>query len=281
MTRLTWWPTKLVHVDATYLQPAAIENFVEEINRQKPRMIEGFVGSLHEVAAYAQSHGLTMHKPHALGTTAAPLTAEGRAHLEASYGAPAHDQYRSAEVPWMAGECGRRDGLHVFADVRRIEMTDDSGSPVPVGTSGNVVISDLVNWVFPLVRYRLGDISSLREEPCPCGVTLPLMDQPDGRTVDLIRLPDGTTIGAGLFGIFAGVPEAVRLFQLHQNADFSILLRIVQGPSPTAHEQVDAVVVKLRERFKGQVPVSVEYVDSLPFTGGKIKYVTSDIKATA
>ena len=59
----TWWPTKLIHVDATYLEPAAIGKFIDSINRQKPRMVEGFVGALLEVAAFAQRHGLTMPSP--------------------------------------------------------------------------------------------------------------------------------------------------------------------------------------------------------------------------
>ena len=94
----------------------------------------------------------------------------------------------------------------------------------------------------------------------------------------MIRLPDGTVVAGGLFSIFSAVPNAVRLFRLHQNADFSITLRVVEGDHPHAREQVAGVAQSLSERLRKQVPVSVEFVDSLPYTGGKMKYVTSDIR---
>ena len=53
-----------------------------------------------------------------------------RRRIEAVLGAPVHDQYRCAEVPWMAGECGERNGLHTFADLRRVEILDADGEPL-------------------------------------------------------------------------------------------------------------------------------------------------------
>ena len=177
------------------------------------------------------------------------------------------------------GSATRRDGLHVFADLRRIEVLDESGAPAALGETGEIVVSDLGNRVFPLLRYRLGDRGSLRTDPCPCGVTLPLMNSPDGRTVDMIRLPDGTVVAGGLFSIFSAVPDAVRQFQLHQAADHSITLRVVEGPSQKSREQVAGVAESLRARFGHQVDVTVQYVDAMPYTGGKTKYVTSDVPA--
>ncbi len=277
-TSLSWWPTKVTLVDAAMLDPRAVEEFVVWVNENRPKLIEGYVGALNEIATYVHRSGLPFHSPVALGATAAPLTTEVRQLIETSLGAPVHDQYRCSEVPWMAAECGVRNGLHVFADMRRIDVVDENGLAAAPGATGDLVVSDLSNRVFPIVRYKLGDRGSLRAETCPCGVTLPLMDPPDGRTVDMIRLPDGTVVAGGLFSIFSAAPNAVRLFRLHQNADFSITLRVVEGDHPHAREQVAWVAQNLSERFRKQVPVSVEFVDSLPYTGGKMKYVTSDIQ---
>jgi phenylacetate-CoA ligase len=37
----------------------------------------------------------------------------------------------------------------------------------------------------------------------------------------------------------------------------------------------------LRRRVSGEVPVTLEYVDSLPYTGAKTKYVISDVPKRA
>ncbi len=246
-------------------------------------MVEGYLHVLHDIATHVERAGLQFHPPVAVGATASPLTPELRYFIEKTLGAPVHDQYRCSEVPWLAGECGERNGLHVFADMRRIEVVDNArnGAAVAPGTAGELVVTDLSNRVFPLVRYWLGDRGSLREEACPCGVTLPLMDPPDGRVLDTIRLPDGSVVAGGLLSMFRNVPEAVRQFRIHQSADFSITLKVVEGPHPRAREQVAEVAQGMREMFRNQLQLRVEFVDSLPYTGGKMKFVTSDLETEA
>lgn len=280
VTSLSWWPTRVDLVDAGRLDPRVMTDLVGTVNRHRPPLIEGYVGALYELARYVEHHGLDFHPPRALGATAAPLTAEVRAYVEAVLGAPVHDQYRCSEVPWLAGECGERDGLHVFSDMRRIEVVDEAGQPQPPGVVGDLVVTDLANRVFPLIRYRLGDRGALRANPCPCGVTLPLMDPPDGRTVDMIRLPDGTVVAGGLFSIFSSVPTAVRQFRLHQHADHSIELHVVAGDSVDAASDIERAADALRDRLGRQVEVRVTLVRDLPYTGGKWKYVSSDVPRT-
>jgi phenylacetate-CoA ligase len=276
-TAATWWPTKVHFVDAGDLSSDAIESLIAFVNSRRPTLIEGYVGAMNEIADYVRRLKRPFNPPRAIGVTAAPLTPEVRARIESALGAPVFDQYRSSEIQYMAGECSRQDGLHVFSDMRYIEAVDDEGVPLPPGEVGNLVVTDLANRVFPIIRYRLGDRGALRSEVCPCGVNLPLMEPPDGRTVDMIRLPDGTVVGGGLFTLFSGVPDAVSLFQLHQFADHSIRLRVVLGSSPLAREQVEDVAQGLRTRFGNQVPVTVQVVDELPYTRGKLKYVTSEV----
>lgn len=38
-----------------------------------------------------------------------------------------------------------------------------------MGEVGEIVITDTFEKAFPLLRFRLGDYGSLREEACPCG----------------------------------------------------------------------------------------------------------------
>ncbi len=276
-TRLRAWPSRDILLEATSLSHDDIVGFVADVNRIRPPLIEGYVGALREIAEYVAAEGVEFAAPRAIGSTAAPLGDTVRARIESVLGAPVHDQYRCAEVPWMAGECALRDGLHVFADLRRLEIVDDDGRPLPPGNEGHVVVTDLVNRVFPLIRYRLGDLSSMRGEPCPCGVTLPIVESVAGRESDTVRLPDGTVIPAGWNLVFAHDPQAARLFQIHQHADYSLSLRVVPGDSPTIDESIEEARRRLLESTGDQVPVRVERVPTLPYTRGKIRYVISDI----
>lgn len=277
---LAWWPTKQVYLDAGLISAETMETFHRELTATRPRLIEGYVGAMLEFADFMERRKLTVPAPTAIATTAAPLTASARARLEAAFGAPVYDEYRGSEFGWIAGECGHRDGLHVFSDVRRVEVVDEHGAPAAPGQLGDLVITDLRNRVFPLIRYRTGDKGILRADPCRCGRALPLMEQPQGRTTDVIRLPSGTVLAHRLMAMFAAHPEAVRLFQIHQLSDYSIIIRVVVGDGAQARDQIESAVTSLRERIANEVPVTVEYVDALPYTGGKTKYVISDVPTT-
>lgn len=278
---LSWWPTKQVYLDAGLISAPTMQRFHQQITATRPRLIEGYVGAMLEFADFLERRNLSIPTPAAVATTAAPLTASARARLESVFGAPVYDEYRGSEFGWIAGECGHRDGLHVFSDVRRVEVVDEDGAPAAPGQLGDLVITDLRNRVFPLIRYRTGDKGILREDPCPCGRSLPLMDQPQGRTTDVIRLPSGTVLAHRLMAMFAAHPEAVRLFQIHQLADYSIVVRVVVGDGADARAHVEDAVASLRERIQHEVPVSVEYVAGLPYTGGKTKYIISDVDTSA
>lgn len=70
-----------------------------------------------------------------------------------------------------------------------------------------------------MIRYRTGDRGILRADPCPFGLSLPMMEPPQGRTNDVLHLPRGTALAHRLTAMFRTRPEAVRLFQVHQRAD--------------------------------------------------------------
>lgn len=276
---VSWWPSRQLYLDAGLISNDTMERFHRDVTKIRPRLLEGYVGAMLEFADFLERRGLSIPSPVAVATTAAPLTASARIRLEAVFGAPVYDEYRGSEFGWMAGECERRDGLHVFADVRRIEVVDESGAPAAPGEVGDLVITDLRNRVFPLIRYRTGDRGALREHPCACGRPLPLMESPAGRTTDVIRLPSGAVLAHRLMGMFGAHPEAVRLFQIHQLNDYSIVIRVVRGDIAEAAQHIERAVEDLRVRISREVPVTLEYVDALPYTRGKIKYVISDVSA--
>ncbi|GAA1487157.1 phenylacetate--CoA ligase family protein [Brachybacterium fresconis] len=274
---VSWWPSRQVYLDAGLLTDDTMTTFHRSMTRIRPPLLEGYIGALLEFADFLERRGLRVPEPLAIASTAAPLTESARTRLENAFGAPVHDEYRSSEIGWMAGECARRDGLHVFADVRRIEVVDADGRPAAPGELGDLVITDLRNRVFPMIRYRTGDRGILRAGPCPCGLSLPLMEPPQGRTNDILHLPSGTALAHRLTAMFGTHPEAVRLFQVHQQADYSLTVRVVEGEEPGARRHIETAVSELRERIRDEVPVRIEYVESLPYTGGKTKYIISDV----
>jgi phenylacetate-coenzyme A ligase PaaK-like adenylate-forming protein len=121
---------------------------------------------------------------------AEPWTKEMRARIEELLGLRALDIYGLSEVigPGVACEClEAADGLHVNEDHFLVEAIDPAtGAPVPEGTPGELVFSALSREAMPLLRYRTGDMASLRRGTCACGRTLVKMSRILGRRDDML-----------------------------------------------------------------------------------------------
>jgi phenylacetate-CoA ligase len=121
---------------------------------------------------------------------AEPWSSQMRARIEELLGLRALDIYGLSEVigPGVAAEClEAADGLHVNEDHFLVEaLGPETGAPVPDGTPGELVFSTVTREALPLLRYRTGDIASLRHGTCPCGRTLVKMSKVAGRRDDML-----------------------------------------------------------------------------------------------
>ncbi len=121
---------------------------------------------------------------------AEPWTEEMRIRLEDLLGLRALDIYGLSEVigPGVAAECVvTADGLHVNEDHFLVEVLDPlTGEPVPDGTPGELTFTTMTKRALPLLRYRTGDIASLRRGTCRCGRTLVKMSKVAGRKDDML-----------------------------------------------------------------------------------------------
>lgn len=85
----------------------------------------------------------------------------------------------SCPVAWT---CASHQGLHINSDYLVVEILNlNSDDPVPPKTVGEVVITDLQNYLMPLIRYRTGDLASYIPGLCSCGRALPLITPIEGR----------------------------------------------------------------------------------------------------
>lgn len=91
--------------------------------------------------------------------------------------------------PGIAAECPVKNGLHISEDHFLPEIIDPAtGTVLPAGQEGELVLTTLTREAFPLIRYRTGDITSLDPSPCKCGRTLVRMKNVTSRTDSIITI---------------------------------------------------------------------------------------------
>ncbi len=120
---------------------------------------------------------------------AEPWSEGMRDEIEEKLKIQATDNYGLSEVmgPGVAGECLERKGLHINEDHFLVEVVDpDTLEHLPMGETGELVITTLTKEAFPAIRFRTRDLTRLIKEPCPCGRTSIRMSRVLGRTDDML-----------------------------------------------------------------------------------------------
>ncbi len=281
-TRLIHWalsfPGRQVLMDATRFTEKDIHNFINDFRKMHPMLLHGYVGAVDAVAEYILANDVKIPPPKAIWLTSAPITVVQQQRIEKAFGSPVYDQYGCCEIYWLAAECPKREGLHMFYDCRRFEFVDSSGKNVSNGDYGDIVITDLENFAFPLIRYANGDRGRRLNNKCSCGCNLPLMDKVKGRVSETFQLPSGARInGEFLTTLFDNTPDAIKQFQVHQLKDASIVIRVVPNHGYLNLEGImEAVRQNLSQKICNEVPISVEYVDDIPLRLGKMNFIVSE-----
>ncbi|MHB9028472.1 MAG: phenylacetate--CoA ligase family protein [Candidatus Latescibacterota bacterium] len=278
---LLWWPTRRIWIDASCISENSIHKFLKDFNRIKPAYFQGYTGAIHHVAKYILENSLPIYHPRFVWGTASPVSAVQRGDIEKAFNAPLYDQYGCCEIFWLAAECKEKRGLHVFSDARHVEFTDADGATVSPGRPGNVIITDLLNYGFPLIRYQNGDTGSALSQTCSCGITLPLISQIKGRISDSIKLPNGNIIsGDYVTTLFDNYPDSVHEFQVRQHSDYSITIYAVPGTSLALLNKIlEKVKNEMKTRTGGQIFISHEIVKEINSDRGKTRFIISDIRS--
>lgn len=123
----------------------------------------------------------------------AVLGAEGwaestRKTIESRLGIKAHDNWGMTECygPGPSIECQEQNGLHIWSDFFYPEVIDpETGDVLPLGETGELVMTSMYKEALPIFRYRTGDITALHISECPCGRTGYIMDRIKGRKDDM------------------------------------------------------------------------------------------------
>lgn len=272
------WPQKVIRLDATSISKAEIDRFIFDFKKYKPKLVHGYVGALDVLADHILKHNIKLPSPKVVWTTAAPLSKLQENKISKAFGAPVCDQYGCSEMYFISAECPAKEGLHIFSDLVKVEILDEHNKPVSPGTYGKIVLTNLNDDQFPLIRYENGDRGRLLNKTCTCGMALPLMDKVKGRISDNISLPNGTILsGEYLTTIFDNYTDAVKQFQIIQRKSGDISVNIVFIMESAENQKIsNKVKAELDNRVKGQVKLKVESVSSISSLKGKLQFIIKE-----
>jgi phenylacetate-CoA ligase len=152
---------------------------IDELNRFQPDLL---IGPPSLLALLAREQGAALHiAPERLISVAEVLEPQDRAGLERRFGAPVHQIYQCTEG-LIAASCAH-GSLHIQEDVVAVQCEPIPGDPARVVP----IVTDLWRTAQPIVRYRLNDVLTLGQAPCPCGSDFRVIATIEGRCDDVFE----------------------------------------------------------------------------------------------
>ena len=273
--RLLRWKTLTV----TRLSPERIHLYHRELLKYRPRSIYGIGNAMFTVATLLEEAGLE------------PPPVRGHHRLRARRSSPTR---RSA-----SRRCsGRPSSSDTAARNSRTSARNATGTRACTSTRtastsrspttrarrcrpaevGQVVVTSFDSMAMPFIRYKMGDLGSLIEKPCPCGRGLPRIGEVLGREMDMIHTPEGNICAGIMIPHFMKEFAHIGGFQFVQEELGRVRLRIVpekgfdKGGLGFMEEQ-------LRRYVGPTMKIEFEFVDELEtLMSGKYKMVVSKIQ---
>jgi phenylacetate-CoA ligase len=200
---------------------------------------------------------------------AEPWSQAMRQEIEERLGLKAVDIYGLSEImgPGVACECECQAGLHGWEDHFLFEVIDpETGSVLPEGEPGELVITTLTKQALPMLRYRTRDITRLTTAPCDCGRTHVRILRITGRNDDMLIIRGVNVYPSQIEAVLIGRPCISPHYQIvvqrHGSLDeVSVEVEALPGV-PT--DNFDAVAQDVAHYIKSMIGISAEVLVKEP-----------------
>lgn len=252
-------------------------DYIRQINRMHPKIVVAYVQSAYELSRFSLERSIPIESVGAIITSAGTLYPFMRELISDAFHAPVFDRYGSREVGNIATECDKHLGLHVNMETQLVEVIDEKGDPCPSGRQGEIVVTSLINYAMPLIRYRIGDMGIWADGECACGRGLALLERITGRTVDVFSTKSGSKVDGEYFTHLIYFKDWVEKFQFIQEK-----LDLIKVKIKTKDKPIDKDIVEMEDKIRfvmGQsCKIEFEFVEDIPVLGsGKYRYTISNV----
>lgn len=260
--------------------PAELVNVLRLV---KPDVLNTFPSILSTLANYDTSG---MH-PRIVLTQGEVVTQHCRDLVRKMFGLELFETYGCVEFGNLAFDCNEHCGLHVITNSALIEFVDESGEHVSSEEQGEIVVTGFLNYVMPLIRYRIGDLGIPTDEKCACGRSWPLIKGIQGRINDYLALPSGRKISwlylfRALYGILKENASAISQYQIIQDRKDRIVFNLVKGRefNPEILEQIIKSLKTEFDELGENLQIVTQIVDDIPMgrTGKRRAYISKIVQ---
>jgi len=266
---------KNLTINTALIGPETLPKICSTLADFKADAIHGHPNMLLLLSEFLKDNPQYRIRPKCITLRSEKVTPGQRRAIEEAFGCQVFDLFAQWEFICFAAECAQHN-LHHFFDLGIVEVRKD-GKKVNPGEIGELVCTGLHNYSMPLIRYKTGDLGTIMEGKCPCGLEMPVIEIHGSRGKDLI------VTKTGYFEVMSGLPvkmqqvKPFRQIQFVQHDMDRLEVKIVRIES-LSEEEMERMKQIVSEYFAHQLQVSISFVEDIPRTEAmKYKYVESSV----
>lgn len=236
--------------------------YVKTLKRKHIHYINGYAASLYVFAQYVSREGIDLSQIKVVFSTSENLTDEYRAFIEKTFDCKVVDCYGARDAGISAYETAMHNyqiGYNVMAEI----------SDLIAPNTGTVLSTNLLNYTFPLLRYRYGDVAEL--ETSPQRYNGQQFNRILGRTSDVLRLDNGNALSATGFSMIMKNFD-IEAFEFYKMDGANVVLKV--KTKDNYDEVQEARIINTLQGYLGQGCTlhleKVDHFDVLP--NGKRRY---------
>ncbi|MGQ7274708.1 phenylacetate--CoA ligase family protein [Marinobacter sp. V034] len=161
-----------------------LSEYTNLINKKRPVYFYGYVSMIRQISDYVVANRVSI-KPNvkAIITTSEVLSEIDREVISRTFGSRVYNEYGCGEIGTIAHEC-EYGNMHVNQENMIVEVLKENEASF--SGEGELVVTDLVNFSMPLIRYRIKDYGMLSKKACRCGRGLQILENISGREYDIL-----------------------------------------------------------------------------------------------
>lgn len=265
-------------LSAFNLNQRSFENYYRKLVKLQPAYLYGYVSMIVDFATFINENNYPIIPGlKCIITTSEVLNQGSRKTIETAFQSKVFNEYGCGEVGSIAHEC-EYGNMHIMSENVIVEI-DHSDSPDE--TSGRIIVTDLHNYVMPLIRYDIGDYATLSNKACECGRNLPVIEKIHGRAYDVIKDPDGNKYHPeALMYIFEDLKSknmGIKQFQVIQKGIDLLEISIIKDSNFNSNAEA-VLTQEIKSNIHPDFRIIFHYTDIINReASGKLRIIKSEI----
>ena len=272
-SRFQLFAENTIMMESSSLSDEAIAEMLDCIRREKVKCITGYSSALSEISRYIDRSSVDMSEfcVHAILPISEAMPDPVRERLASQFGCSVRSYYSNEENGIMGIESAANNSYYINSESYHFEILKlDSDEPASEGEVGRIVITDLNNYAFPILRYDNGDTAVFHRHESNGRFRLTLTELL-GRRSDILYDTRGRAVTPFVITNNLWDVDGVKQYRFVQKGPKQYEL-VLNGNRDMM--DIGNMIDRIRPALGEDAEIGVSFVEEMPvLASGKRKYI--------